>query len=256
MDIRVLGCHKCESQNTRLVSLLIDDILALDAGAITSSLSFAEQDKLKAILISHRHYDHIKDVPTTAFNFYLRGGTIDVYSISDVLESIKAHLLNGQIYSKYWEKPEDHPPVQFNTLEMGVPEQIEGYRVLAVPVNHSVPTVGYQITSSDGKILFYSGDTGLGLADCWKQVSPQLLIIESAFSNRYSEFAREVKHLTPALLEQELISFREIKGYLPEVVLVHMDPGVEKEIEDEVAVVAKTLNCSIKLAYEGMQIHM
>ena len=33
MDITLLGAHNCESQNTRLLSLLIDDSLVLDAGA-------------------------------------------------------------------------------------------------------------------------------------------------------------------------------------------------------------------------------
>ena len=32
MRIQVLGAHNCESRETRLVSLLIDELLALDAG--------------------------------------------------------------------------------------------------------------------------------------------------------------------------------------------------------------------------------
>ena len=34
-------------------------------------------------------------------------------------------------------------------------------------------------------------------------------------------------HLTPELLKQELVTFRELKGYLPEVVAVHMNPAFE-----------------------------
>jgi len=63
MNIQLLGVHNCESQNTKLTSLLIDDILVVDAGGLTSSLSFEAQRKLKAILLTHQHYDHIKDVP-------------------------------------------------------------------------------------------------------------------------------------------------------------------------------------------------
>ncbi len=256
MDIQVLGAHNCESQNSKLVSLLIDDVLALDAGALTSSLSFPAQQKLKAILVTHQHYDHIRDIPTIAFNLFLRGATINIYSIPTVYEALATHLLNGRIYSKLLELPQGSPTVRFTVIEPGKSEQIEGYSILAIPVNHSTPTVGYQVTSPDGKIVFYTGDTGPGLADCWKYVSPQLLIIEVTAPNRYEEFARESGHLTPGLLEQELTIFREVKGYLPRVVLVHMNPELEAEIEAEIAVVARALNSSINLAYEGMQIHL
>jgi ribonuclease BN (tRNA processing enzyme) len=257
MDIQILGAHNCESRTSRLISLLVDDVLAIDAGALTSSLSFPAQQRLKAILLTHQHYDHIRDVPTVAFNLFLQGATISVCSIRPVYEALTAHLLNGSIYSKLLELPQGSPTVRFTMIEPGKPEQIEGYSVLAIPVNHSTtPAVGYQITSPDGKIVFYTGDTGPGLADCWKSVSPQLLIIEVTAPNRYEEFARESGHLTPGLLEQELTVFREIRGYLPQVVLVHMTPELEKEIESEIAVVAGALNSSINLAYEGMQIRL
>ena len=46
MDITILGAHNTESEKTRLTSLLIDDVLAIDAGALTSSLSFGAQQNL------------------------------------------------------------------------------------------------------------------------------------------------------------------------------------------------------------------
>jgi ribonuclease BN (tRNA processing enzyme) len=68
VKIKFLGMHNAESKYTRLSSLLIDDILAVDTGSLTSELSFSEQEKIKAIIISHGHYDHIRDIPTFAFN--------------------------------------------------------------------------------------------------------------------------------------------------------------------------------------------
>ncbi|GAG76974.1 unnamed protein product, partial [marine sediment metagenome] len=79
MHIQVLGAHNCESQNSKLISLLIDDVLAIDAGALTSSLSLEAQQKIKAILLTHQHYDHIRDIPTIAMNLFLRQATINVY---------------------------------------------------------------------------------------------------------------------------------------------------------------------------------
>ncbi|MDI6815202.1 MAG: MBL fold metallo-hydrolase [Dehalococcoidales bacterium] len=256
MDIQVLGAHNCESQNSKLISLVIDNALAIDAGGLSSSLSLPAQHKLKAILLTHQHYDHIRDVPTVAMNFAFQGSTINIYSTQPVYDALSTHLLNGSLYPNFLEWPQQKPAIKFTIIEPGKLEQIEGYNILPVPVNHSDLTVGYQVTSPDGKAVFYTGDTGPGLIDCWQKVLPQLLIIEVTLPNRSEEYARESGHLTPSLLKQELTSFQELKGYLPQVVLVHMSPNLEKEIEAEIAAVAKALNNSITLAYEGMQLHL
>jgi len=256
MKIQVLGAHNCESQNSKFVTLLIDDTLAIDAGGLTSSLSFPAQQKLKAILLTHQHYDHIRDIPAIAWSCFLHETTIKIYSIPPVYEALATHLLDGKLYPNFLERPKENPAVKFIIIEPGKIEQIEGYSIMATEVNHSLPTVGYQITSPDGKIVFYTGDTGPGLAGCWEYVSPQLLIADVTFPNRYEESTQKAGHLTPSLLKQELISFRELKGYLPTVVVVHMNPRLEKEIEAEIATVAKALDSSINLAYEGMQFRL
>ena len=256
MDIQILGAHNCVSEKSRLVTLLIDEVLAIDAGSLTSSLSFEAQQKLKAVLLTHQHYDHIRDVPALSMNFYLRNTVINIYSTQSVCDALSTHLLNGELYPKFLEKTENTPTIRFNIMEPGKSEQITGYSILAFPVNHSIPAVGYQVISSDGKELFYTGDTGPGLTDCWEHVSPQLLIVEVTASDRFKEAAGNGGHLTPALLKQELITFRELKGYLPQVITVHMSPGLEAEIKTEIAVLAVDLASPITLAYEGMRLHL
>jgi len=256
MEIQILGAHNIESRDTRCISLLIDDVLAIDAGALTSSLSFPAQQKLRAVLLTHQHYDHIRDIPSLGINYYLHENTVDIYSTRPVYKALTAHLLNDVIYPNYLEKPPEKPAIRFNTVEPGRTESIAGYTVLPVTVNHAVPTVGYQVTSADGKKVFYTSDTGPGLDECWRQVSPDLLIIEVTGLNKYHDSARETGHLTPALLQPELESFRKLKGYLPQVVTVHMNPPDEKGIKAEIAAVAGTLNTDIRLGYEGMIIEL
>ena len=256
MRVQVLGAHTTESRDTRLVSLLIDGVLALDAGALTSSLPFSEQLKLKAILITHYHYDHIRDIPLIAMNLFLNGASINVYSIAPVRDAISSHLLDGSLYPKFLEKPEGKATIKFHTVEPYQTIQIEGYSVLPLPLAHSVPAVGYQVTSTNGKKVFYTGDVGPGLAHSWQYISPQLLITEVTASNRFEEFGKESGHLTPSLLREELVSFQKIKGYLPQVITVHMNPNLEAEIAAELTAVAKDLGASITLAYEGRQIYL
>jgi len=256
MNIKFLGAHHCESQNTRFISLLIDDVIIVDAGGLTSSLSFQAQQKIKAILLTHQHYDHIRDVPAIAMNFHLCGTTINIYSTQPVYNALTTCLLDGKLYPKFLEQPQGKPTIRFTMIESYQTEQIEGYSVLAVKVNHSVPTVGYQITSPDGKVVFYTGDTGPGLADCWERIAPQLLIIEASAPDRFEELYKRKGHLTPTLLKQELTSFRELKGYLPQVVVVHMNPGLEEETKAEIAAVAEDLNHPLSVGYEGMELHL
>jgi len=256
MNIQILGAHNCESSSIKLVSLLIDDTLALDAGGLASSLPIEAQLQLKAVLLTHQHYDHIRDIPTMGMNALFYETDIRVYSTRAVRDALATHWLNGTIYSEFLEKPPDNPRIKFTIIEPNQSFQIDGYDILAVPVNHSVPTVGYQVTSPDGKKVFYTGDTGPGLASCWPQVSPDLLITEVTAPNRYEEFGRRSLHLTPSLLKEELIAFQKLKGYLSPVVLVHMNPKQEAEIEAETAALSEELNTPITLAKEGEQINL
>ena len=70
--------------------------------------------------------------------------------------------------------------------------------------------------------------------------------------DRYEDFCRRSGHLTPALLRRELEVFRELKGYLPPVVLLHLNPLQEREIGAEISAVAAALEADIRLGYEGM----
>lgn len=256
MNIKILGAHNIETQSSKFVSILIDDTMAIDAGGLTASLSLIEQLKLEAILLSHQHYDHIRDIPALAMNFFLNNSTIRIYSTLPVYNVLKNHLLNSDLYPKFMEQPESEPTVNFIVLEPNQPKLFNGYTINTIPVSHTQPGVGYEITSSDNKTMFFTGDTGTGLKESWESISPQLLIIELTAPNRYTDWAIQAHHLTPSLLNQELALFQEVKGYLPRVLTVHMNPMMEKEIESEVEVIADKLNVSITLATEGMQIDL
>ncbi len=256
MEILILGAHNCESKDSRLVSLLIDGVLALDAGSLTSSLSLSEQERIKSILLTHHHFDHIRDVATIGLNAF-PWGTIKLYSIPTVLSSLTSHILNDEIYPDFSKRPlPDRPALRFFALEPLKPETIDGYTVLAVPVNHTVPTVGYQVTSEDGKSLFYTGDTGRGCSSCWEVTSPQLLIIEVTMPDRFEEFANRSGHLCPRLLRQELAAFRGVKGYLPLIIIVHLSPQFESEINEEIEKVAMEMSATITIGHEGMRIRL
>jgi ribonuclease BN (tRNA processing enzyme) len=122
---------------------------------------------------------------------------------------------------------------------------------MAVTMPHSLDGVGFDITSGDGKALFYTGDTGPGLSSVWGTISPLLLITDLTWPNTLANAAKDAGHLCPEMLREELIEFRRIKGYLPKVVAIHMSPQHERQIEREVREVARLLEISIDIAREG-----
>ena len=252
MDVRILGAHNIESADTGFTSVLIDNVLAVDAGALTSGLTFKEQQKLKAILLTHHHYDHIRDIPAIGMNFYLQRMSLDIFAPASVKEAMLAHLINETLYPDFTVKSQEKPSLRIHIMEASKKETISGYEVLPVAMKHAVPTVGYQITSPDGKKVFITSDTGPGLADVWRQVSPDLLMIELTLPNKQDTFAHESGHLTPALLQKELESFYNLKNYLPQIVLMHLNPLDDKEIKTEVQAVEKALQTKLTFSTEGM----
>jgi len=230
--------------------------LAIDAGGLTSTLSLSQQEKIKAVLLTHHHFDHTRDLVTLCFNnASLWRHEIQVYALQQALDVVIPCLLDGKIYLNLLESPSPEKPfLRLNTIEPYRKETIGGYEVLPLPVKHSVPTVGYQITSPDGKSFFYTGDTGVGIAHCWQHVSPQLLITEVCGPNKFTDELTRSGHLSPRSLREELTQFHKLRRYLPRVIIIHIAPPYEQQIKEEVAHVAKELGADISLGYEGMKV--
>ena len=255
MEMRILGAHSTEAKGVRLVSLLIDGVLALDAGGLTSSLSLAEQQQVRAILLTHHHFDHTRDLVTFGFNGLTFPQPVDIYALSQTLDVVNSCLLDGKMYADFSKLPsEEKPFLQLNAIGPLQGQNIQGYDVLPVPLQHTVPSVGYQVTSKDGKSLFYTGDTGPELAACWQNISPQLLIIEVSCFNKAQDFLKSVGHLSAGFLKEGLVQFRNMKRYLPRVVVVHIPSQFQREVEEEVKEVARELEISIDIGYEDMRI--
>jgi len=239
MRVRALGVSGGEVPGRGLTSFLVDERLALDAGHLTGSLALDAQCALDAILLSHAHLDHVKDVAFLADNLAgRRERPLLVAGVRPVLDALRAHLLNDVIWPDFTRLPSaDAPILRLVPLPDGAPATIAGYTVRAVPVDHLAPAVGY-LVSRDGRTLVWSGDTGPTEA-LWKSVAAErgvgAVILEVSFPDRMREIARASGHHTPATFRAELdkIGHRNVPVYV-----THVKAGCLEEVAREIAALA------------------
>ena len=85
---------------------MINDSVLLDAGCASEALGRDELEKISAILISHAHMDHVRDLLPLAENlFFLGRRRIVLAAVKPVLDIMLTHLLNNEIYPDFTRIP-------------------------------------------------------------------------------------------------------------------------------------------------------
>ena len=256
VEVRILGAHQSESRDFHFTGFLVDERLAIDAGSLATGLSLTDQRKVQHVLITHRHWDHVKDLAGFGFN-RLHSGPIDVYCTDEVRRIVSANLLNPDYWLNFFDGPDPKEAVfRHQAVAPNSQFAVDHYQVTTVPVNHSVPTLGYQIVDSAGRALYYTGDNGPGCGQHWIAARPDVLITEVTYSNAFAEESRRFFHLCPSQLKDALEVFRGARGYLPRVIAMHINSDYEAAIRREIADLADELGASIEVAHEGMVVSL
>lgn len=210
MKLKVLGCYGTELADYHTTGFLIDNSLLVDAGTITTSMDIDELVKIKNILISHVHFDHIKGIPfLTDVVFGRIKEPINIIGIKEVIEDLKKHMLNNIIWPDFTAIPQNDsgsPVIKLREIKDGVFEQVGDFEVKAVRVNHTIPTTGFIIRRKNMSIL-YSSDTK-ATEEIWKEAKKtdnlKAAIIEASFPTNTQKIADSSGHFTPAGLKNEL----------------------------------------------------
>jgi len=234
MRIKVLGASGSALPHHHLTSFLLNQKIVFDAGNLVSSLSIRAQKRIEHIFITHAHLDHIRDIPFLADN-RITGNhpqSIHLYSLKEVLEDLKKHLLNHRIWPDFTVIPSMHKSIlKLHPLEEETPFFLNGYTITPYRVRHTVPAVGY-LVEREGRSFFYTGDTG-PLEHFWEKFSTkpfQVLIIEVSFPNKMKELALKSGHLTPELLLEDL---KFLNPKPKRIYLTHLKPSYGQKIERE-----------------------
>lgn len=244
MNIRVLGCHGSDLllkgptgfKICRSVGFLVNDTLMVDAGTLASGLTLDEQKRVKHILLSHLHLDHIKGIPPLVDNL---SGLVDhqvvVAGLSSVMDGLQKYVFNDMVFPNFFNlQGPRHSILLSQGLEAKEEVKISGgVSVTPVLVNHTVETAGFVICD-DSAAWIYSGDTHL-TEEIWRVAAQTSnlkgIFIEVSFPDSMMDIAVQSKHLTPTLLARE---FRKIgKPDLP-LYVYHMKPSVREAIIQEI----------------------
>lgn len=237
MRLTTLGCHGGELPGCRSTCFLVDTAQVLDAGALTSTLSLDALARVDDILLTHSHFDHVKDLPLlTDLLVGVRKKPVTVHASTSCIAALKKSMFNDVLWPDFTTIPsKKHPVLKLKSFKPGSSFRIGKYSVKSVIVDHPVESCGFVI--SDGKVsLGMSGDTG-PTDKLWKLLNKvdnlKALLVETSFPNAHQDLADLSGHLTPRTLETELLKFNKARGC--EVFLYHLKPAYVDQLKREVA---------------------
>ncbi len=226
----------CATPEQRLTCFLLDDRVAVDAGSIALAMTDAQRRDVRDVILTHPHMDHMATLPIYIDDMFasLRE-PVRVHATAEVIELLQRDVFNWTVYPRFSELSNEFGPVmEYVPFRVGEEFNVAHLRVVAVPVNHIVPTVGLLVTSEQATVAF-SSDTA-ATEDFWHLVNraPRLdaLMVEASFPNSMAELAAVSGHLTPHSLAAELDKFAHANA---DVLVVHLKPSYRNILLDELA---------------------
>jgi len=233
MKVRVLGAYGGNTKRTYLTNFLINDVLAMDAGCLTSTLDLEEQYRIRNVLVSHSHMDHITSLPFLADNvFGETDETLKIWASDHVIQCLKKHIFNDVIWPDFSSiHYEGRPCISFHSLEAFHSYTIAGLQITPIPVNHLVPTFAFYVEDAKSGFLFTSDTTTTDRV--WSEMNGKeklkAIIVDCSFPNSLNDLALKSGHMTPELLAADLKKLnRDCR-----ILVYHAKPSFESQLKQE-----------------------
>jgi cAMP phosphodiesterase len=231
-----LGCHGGELPSCKTTCFLVNGELALDAGALCGSLSLEQLSDVDNILITHSHFDHIKDLPLLAdLMVGRRKSPVVIHASTECVKSLKKNVFNDEMWPDFTRIPTPAKPIlKMRTFRPGARFTVGRYSVQTIPVTHPVESCAFVVTEGKTTIAM-SGDTG-PTEKLWQVLNKtknlRAVLVETSFPNSQQKVADVSGHLTPRTLEGEL---GKLERNGAEVYLYHLKPAYVPTLRKELA---------------------
>jgi len=236
MKVRVLGCHGGELPGHRTTCFLLDGKMTVDGGAMCQALQLNELLAIDDILLTHSHFDHVKDVPLlTDYLVGTRKTPLLIHGPKETIAALASDVFNNRTWPDFREIPTREAPVmKMQEIEIYKHFTIQGFKIRAVPVKHPVQSVGY-ILEKDGIAIAFSGDTG-PTEELWRYINGtnnvKAVFCELSFPNKLQWLADLSGHYTPQSLTKDL---KKLDRRGARIYLYHLKPAYMTELRAEVA---------------------
>ena len=235
MRLKILGNMGGSCRGQYSSSALINDSLLLDVGTGAQQLSLARMLKIDDVLLTHSHLDHM------AMLFFLmdcqigrKNRSLQVHCLKETAVALRRFFFNDHIWPDFENIKVDGVPImEFNYLTPYQRQTINGCDITPLPVQHTVPTVGYCL-HGDGEDFVFISDILDADDDCWEYLNNlkrfRRMTIEISFPDEMEKVAKDSFHLTPKMLERLL---KKIPSGV-EVFFCHAKPQVYGEVLQQV----------------------
>lgn len=197
------------SARQHLTCFIIDDCVAVDAGSLAISASETHRERVRDVVLTHAHLDHIAGLPLFIDDLFSSlSEPVTIHCTRSVAEIMERDIFNWSVYPRFSELSNSVGPVlRYRTFEPGDEFKIQHLKCRSVEVNHKVPSVGLLI-SDDHSTIALSGDTA-EMDGFWTVINsaPQIssILLECAFPDELEDLAHVSHHLTPKRLARELV---------------------------------------------------
>ena len=224
------------SPEQRLSCFVVDGRVAIDAGSIAIGLGAGERERVRDVIVTHPHMDHVATLPIFIDDLFgFLEEPVRVHATAEVCGLLVRDVFNGTVYPPFQHFDNGRTRVmEFIPFRTGEEFRVAHLRLTAVPVHHIVPTVGMVLTDGETTIAF-SSDTS-ATEDFWTLVNAtervDSLLIEASFPNSLAKLAEVSGHLTPAALGAEL---HKLKHEGLEILVVHLKPSFREQLVEELA---------------------
>lgn len=215
MKIDVLGCSGGLSDSGGSTCIRICEYAIIDAGTGLSTLPLAEMRKIRAVVLTHAHMDHIAALPLFLSNMFDNNGQqVTVYAQAHTIQTLRENIFNNAIWPDYTVLPTAERPIvkfveiqpgdQFSLAEAGVGfvEADAGVDITVFPVDHTIPTMGVSARIGGEQFVFSSDTTAGPLLDAElaKLGAIDVFMLECSFTDDMHELAVRTKHMTPSMV--------------------------------------------------------
>ncbi|MGN1019780.1 MAG: MBL fold metallo-hydrolase [Aristaeellaceae bacterium] len=185
-----------------------DDCIQLDlgSGVLAALTRYTAPETLRALVLSHWHYDHACDVLPLIYRLEATGALLDVFAPVDENSPIRQAVLRCK-------------NIRLHDIAGGDVIRLGDTVLQVYPARHPVPAVMLRLTR-DGAVLCYTGDTNTvpGLEDFAREAD--LLLADGLFPA--AMWAEGKPHLSA-----EHVARLAADARVKQVVITHLNPAID-----------------------------